>query len=314
MAASIPQFGSTIDPVRVSSQQLVALAHAGESLPLQAMRARAAQSGLYLSAFRGRGMEFDEARPYQPGDDVRTLDWKVTARTGRAHTKQFREERERPVLLWLDLRRPMFFATRGCFKAVIASHAAALLGWSASAHRDRLGGLIFSETDHKELKPQRGKTGVLRFIQTLCRHPAWQATQKSDDAIPLSNSMLRLMNVAHPGSLIFLLSDFRGFDQRTEQHLGQIARHNDVVMIHISDPLEAELPPPGHYRFSDDNNTRTLNTEDQPTREQYQQRFQQHAQALQHYCKKHRVFYLPLLTNDNIVNRLQTGLGLKKYK
>jgi uncharacterized protein (DUF58 family) len=274
------------------------------------VRARAAQAGLYLSAFKGRGMEFDESRPYQPGDDVRTLDWKVTARTGRAHTKQFREERERPVLLWLDLRRPMFFATQGCFKSVIASHAAALLAWSASAHRDRLGGLIFSESVHKELKPQRGKTGVLRFIQTVCRHPAWQDDGHTGETIPLASSMLRLMNVAHPGSLIFLLSDFRGFDDRCEQHLGQISRHNDVVMIHINDPLEAELPPPGRYRFSDGRNSHTLDTEDRKLREQYQQRYQQHADTLQDYCRKHRIFYLPMATNDNMIDRLQTGLGL----
>lgn len=302
------------DPVRVSSQYLIALAHAGESLPLKAMRARAAQSGMVLSAFKGRGMEFDETRPYQPGDDIRTLDWKVTARTGRAHTKLFREERERPVLLWLDLRRAMFFATRGCFKSVVASHAAALLGWSASAHGDRLGGLIFSESVHRELKPQRGKTGVLRYIQTLCKHPAWQHTHHAEEKISLSKPMLRLMNVAYPGSLIFLLSDFRGFDDRTAQHLGQIGRHNDVVMIHINDPIETELPPPGQYRFSDDQRTHTLSTEDAAIREQYRARFQHLAATLRHYCQKHRMFYLPLLTNDNIVDRLQTGLGLKQVK
>jgi uncharacterized protein (DUF58 family) len=311
MTAPHSHIQSGIDPVTISAQQLIALAHAGESLPLHAMRARAAQSGMYLSAFKGRGMEFDESRPYQPGDDVRTLDWKVTARTGRAHTKQFREERERPVLLWLDLRRPMFFATRGCFKSVVASQVAALLGWSTSAHRDRLGGLIFSESVHTELKPQRGKTGVLRFIQTLCRHPAWHATETNKESVPLSTSMLRLMNVAHPGSLIFLISDFRGFDERCQQHLGQIARHNDVIMIHISDPLETELPPPGRYRFSDDKRVRTLDTDDRNMRETYRQRYQQHAQALQRFCLVHRLFYLPLLTNDNIIERLQNGLGLK---
>jgi uncharacterized protein (DUF58 family) len=311
MAATHPIMQSGLDPVMVSAQQLIALAHAGESLPLHAMRARAAQSGMYLSAFKGRGMEFDESRPYQPGDDVRTLDWKVTARTGRAHTKQFREERERPVLLWLDLRKPMFFATRGCFKSVIASQAAALLGWSTSAHRDRLGGLIFSESVHTELKPQRGKTGVLRFIQTLCRHPAWQDAETDRQPVQLGTSMLRLMNVAHPGSLIFLLSDFRGFDERCQQHLGQIARHNDVVMLHISDPLEIELPPAGHYRFSDNRRVFTLDTASANARKSYRQRYQEHAQMLQRFCLMHRLFYLPLLTNDNVISRLQNGLGLK---
>ena len=312
MAAIDIHTQATFSPATVSPAQLIALAHAGESLSLRAMRARAAQSGMYLSAFKGRGMEFDESRPYQPGDDVRTLDWKVTARTGRAHTKLFREERERPVLLWLDLRRSMFFATKVCFKSVIASQAAALLGWGASAHRDRLGGLIFSESIHKELKPQRGKTGVLRYIQTLCKHPAWQNKQDTTAPESIAQPMMRLMNVSYPGSLIFLLSDFRGFDEATEQHLGQISRHNDVVMIHISDPLEAELPPPGQYRFSDGRQTRTLNTENTNIREHYRSRFQDHALRLQKFCEKRGLFYLSLQTHDNVLDRLAVGLGLKQ--
>ncbi|MEO0971915.1 MAG: DUF58 domain-containing protein, partial [Pseudomonadota bacterium] len=110
--------------VRVSSQELVRLRHAAANVPLNAMRIRAAAADTRASPFKGRGMEFEESRPYQPGDDLRSLDWRVMARTGKPYTKLFREERERPVLVWVDLRQSMLFATRGAFKAVLAARLA----------------------------------------------------------------------------------------------------------------------------------------------------------------------------------------------
>jgi uncharacterized protein (DUF58 family) len=107
-------------PVRVTLTDLVRLRPAGEAVRLTAPRVRVATVGGHLSPYKGRGVEFDESRPYQPGDDLRTMDWRVTARTGKPHTKVFREERNRPVFVWLDLRRPMLFATRGAFKGVRA--------------------------------------------------------------------------------------------------------------------------------------------------------------------------------------------------
>ena len=140
-------------PVQVTLADLVRLRAAGESLQLTAPRIRVAIEGGHVSPYKGRGVEFDESRPYQPGDDLRTIDWRVTARTGKPHTKVFREERNRPVFVWLDLRRPMLFATRGAFKGVRAAEIAALVAWSAVANGDRLGGLVFSETEHHEQRP-----------------------------------------------------------------------------------------------------------------------------------------------------------------
>ena len=161
------------DIVRVKQSTLIKSYSAAKNLPLNSNGIKARLSGNYLSAFKGRGMEFDEARPYQPGDDIRSIDWRVTARTGKTHTKLYREERERPVLLWVDYRRSMFFGTQNYFKSVLAAKTAALLAWSAAQHGDRLGGLIFSENIHQELRPQRGKAGTLHFIKKLCEHPAW---------------------------------------------------------------------------------------------------------------------------------------------
>ena len=155
------------DLVSISSKTLIGLRHIARSIPLNAGKIRALQTGQYQSPFKGRGMEFDEARLYQAGDDVRSIDWRVTARTGKPHTKLYREERERAVILCVDYRAPMFFATRGAFKSVIAAKLAGILSWSASHNGDRLGGLIFSETTHQEIRPQRGKLAVLHYLQQL---------------------------------------------------------------------------------------------------------------------------------------------------
>ena len=137
--------------VSIDSQELIALRHYATTISLKSKRNTASQSGAYLSPFKGRGMEFDEARPYQPGDDIRSIDWRVTARTGKPHTKMFGEERERAVVVCLDYRAPMFFATRGAFKSVIASKMAALLAWASEHHGDRVqvgcGGALRADVD-----------------------------------------------------------------------------------------------------------------------------------------------------------------------
>ncbi len=303
--------------VRVSLPALLALHHAAESLPLKPGRIRSLDTGAYQSAFKGRGMEFDEVRPYMPGDDARTLDWRVTARTGKPHTKLFREERERAVLLWVDLRSPMFFATRGAFKAVRAAQAAALLAWSATHQGDRLGALIFNEDTHIELRPKRGKAALLHTLKNLAEPALWQmrthahASQSHRGAAVLETSLSRLRRVAQPGSLIVLLSDFSGLDAQATGHLAQLARHNDLIVANIHDPLEAELPPPGRYRISDGAGELVMETAGRDQRTQYQLRFAQRQEQLRQLCQRHRINLLQLGTADAPLRALQRGLGVR---
>ena len=297
----------------ISQQSLIQLRHDAGKLPLHSSKVHARQGGAYMSSFKGRGMEFDESRLYMPGDDIRNMDWRVTARTGEPHTKVFREERERPVLIWLDLNRSMFFATRGCFKSVTAARAAALLAWSTSAHNDRLGSLIFAGNDHIELKPRRGKSAVLDLIGRTCKHPAWKNTHNIA-ASNTGHAMSRLRKVTRPGSLIFLISDFRDLDPQAESHLINVARHNDVVLIQVYDPIEVELPPAGSYKVSDGSNDLQLNTADKKLRQQYRQRFDQRQAGLAKLCRQHRMYLLPISTQDDVLSSLQQGLGIPASK
>jgi len=220
-------------------------------------------------------MEFDESRLYQPGDDIRSIDWRVTARSGHTHTKVYREERERPVLLWVDLQQSMFFGTRNYYKSVLAARLAALLAWSSVMHGDRLGGLVFSEQEHFESRPKRGNAAVLHFIQKLAGHEAW--SHKPGFKPPEENNgflaLNRLRQVTRPGSLIVLISDFRFLDNGCRIHLAQLARHNDVVLLFTHDPLEQALPPSGYYRLTDGSQKLAVDSAHQANRDQYSQRF-----------------------------------------
>lgn len=203
---------------------------------------RSAQSklaGSYLARSKGRGMEFDEVRHYQAGDDVRAIDWRVTARTGRAHTKLFREERERPVFILTDLSEPMRFGSTLLLKSVQAAHLAALLGWHCKAQGDKLGGLVFSEQQHRLLKPLGRSTGVLRYLQALVDVHQQQAQQQG---MTLASALAELRRVLRPGSLLYILSDFTHLDDDALRHLQVLKQHNEIHCCQLSDPLELQLP------------------------------------------------------------------------
>jgi uncharacterized protein (DUF58 family) len=274
-------------PVQVTLADLVRLRSAGESLKLTAPRIRVAIEGGHVSPYKGRGVEFDESRPYQPGDDLRTMDWRVTARTGKPYTKVFREERNRPVFIWLDLRRPMLFATRGAFKAVRAAEVAGLVAWSAVANGDRLGGLVFSETEHHEQRPALGARSALRLLQTVSTPSFWSppATAEALET-DAERALQRLTRVARPGSLIFLVSDFRRLGADYERRLLELAAHCDLVLAHCYDAVEVELPPPGRYRIQSVGRSFSIETSNEATRRRYRERFAARRAALEALCRR----------------------------
>ena len=299
-------------PVSVSQAGLIRLNGPARAIALDVLRVKSLQTGAYVSHFRGRGMEFDESRPYQPGDDPRSIDWRVTARSTTAYTKLFREERERPVLVMVDLRASMHFATRGCFKSVNASRAAALLAWSAHHRGDRLGGLIFGDTKHRELKPKLGRQAALRFVHQLADHPDWQTRERADgdDGEPqLTQAMSALRHVARPGSLVVILSDFQGFSRAAQAYLSSVARHNEVLALFLNDPIERELSPPGRYRLVAGDEEMAIDTFTKGARQDYANAFEARSHELEVFCHRYGVHLLPLSTEDDPVATLQTALG-----
>ncbi len=301
-------------PVSVSQAGLIRLSGPARAIALDVLRVNSAQTGAYVSHFRGRGMEFDESRPYQPGDDPRSIDWRVTARSTTAYTKLFREERERPVLIAVDLTSGMHFATRGCFKSVNASRAGALLAWSAHHRGDRLGGIIFGDTAHRELKPRLGRQAALRFVHELSGHPGWgqQASDAASATEAVTQAMSALRRVARPGSLVVVISDFTGFTRAAQSYLASVARHNEVLAVFMTDPLERQLPPPGRYRLVSRDDELAIDTFASAARRDYQAAFDKRARELEAFCQRYGVHLMPMSTDDDPVSVLQTALGRRR--
>ena len=301
------------DIIRVKLSTLIGLNRDAGGLPLFSNAVKAQMAGGHLSALRGRGMEYHESRPYQAGDDIRSIDWRVTARSGQTHTKIYREERERPVLLWLDLTRSMFFGTQVCFKSVLASKLAALLAWSSVQHGDRLGYLVFSEQQHVEYRPTRGRRAALQFIQQLAAHSAWDMADANGSEHKAGlHALVRLRQVTRPGSLLILLSDFRFLDDDCRGQLVELARHNDVVMIHTYDPLECVLPPPGRYRITDGVASIDLDTSNPDVRARYRERYDQQQRAFRRLCSELGLYQIDIATDADMVAELKAGLGLQQ--
>jgi uncharacterized protein (DUF58 family) len=208
--------------------------------------ARAQLLGAHRGVHRGRGLEFEEVRPYVAGDDARSIDWRVSARRGRLHTKLFREERERPVWLLVDLQPGMFFASRTQLKSALAVRTAALLAWVASHAGDRVGAVIANGAETVCLPPRARQAGVLTIINTLL------ALQPQKPAAPrpaaLTAALGMLAPLVHPGSLVRAISDFAVLDAGAEIAWSALAAHAECRLFWITDPLEQQGLPTGRFR------------------------------------------------------------------
>jgi len=292
--------------VTVSLDELIGLREEARRLDIAPRgKVLATRSGGHLSRFRGRGMEFDESRPYVPGDDPRSMDWRVTARTGKTHVKRYREERERPVWLLVDLGVNMRFGTRTAFKSVVAARAAALLAWAAAEQGDRVGGLVYDETRHLQRQPAPRTRGVLPLLNALAQQPLSAAERGYRDTDAAAEHLTRLVR---PGSLVFLLSDFHDAPTDGSTWLARLAAHSEVVLIQVVDPLEMAPPPAGRYPVSDGVRQTLFDTTSAARRSAYQRQFAERAQHLDALARRHRAHLLRLRTDAPVGPALAQGL------
>ena len=206
----------------------------------------------------------------------------------------------------------MHFATQGSFKSVIASRVAALISWAAHHRGDRLGGLIFGDSTHRELKPKLGRQAALRYVHELVNHPDWKSSERrpaNDEEQPLAQAMAALRRVARPGSLVVVISDFVGFSRSAQAYLAGVARHNEVLAVFISDPLEHDLPPPGRYRLVSFDAELAIDTFARTARRDYEHAFEERHHALENFCQRYGIHLLAMSTKDDPVVCMQTALG-----
>ena len=295
----------------------------GSHLP---SRSPTAGGGARRARRRGRGVDFEEVRGYQPGDDVRAIDWRVTARTGKPHTKVFREERERPVISVIDLRQSMAFGSRVRFKSVAAVELAALIAWRALDAGDRSGGVIATDRGIQLHRPQRSRSAVLRLLgdlatasQQLLSQPTTTATttttatatalqvatrSAAGDAVTLGQLLQSAARIARPGSLCIIASDFHDLDANCDTALRTLARHCDVVCALVFDPIEAELPATGRYALQIGATRRVLDASSAQTRAAHRARFSAHRQTLVDLCHGLRITVTMLSTNESALGIL----------
>lgn len=232
-------------------------------------RSADADAGPRHSPFRGRGMDYAESRLYAPGDDVRHIDWRVTARSGKAHTKLYQTERDRITALVVDTSPAMDFGTRGCFKRVQSARLAALLAWYAEADGDRLCAAASGPRPNL-VPPARSRRGVLRVLAALVEGAGATAGRSPQ---PLAETLDRLGRVLRPGSHVLLLVDHRSLDEAALRALGRLRMHNDLIAAILADPIELAPPPPARYPVAVDGARAILGLDSPAARHAWQARF-----------------------------------------
>lgn len=267
-------------------------------------------AGEYHSVFKGSGIEFAEVREYTPGDDVRTIDWRVTARTQEPHTKLFHEERERPIYIVVEQSPRLFFGSGRLFKSVLAAQAASLIGWAALSHNDRVGGLVFGD-ERQEIKPRRSKQSLLQLLDRVTRANNRLQPDNPIDPDAFSMALRRAREVLRPGSLSVILCDERTLTDAAEQQLSLLARHVDLLLLPLFDPLDHALPAAGLLRFSEGNARLELDTQDADLRQRYREQGEARSARWQRLADRLRVPLMPLDTQHDLVEQLREHLSVR---
>ncbi len=276
--------------------------------------ANSALSGKNASKLRGRGLNFEELRHYRPGDDIRSMDWKVTQRTGKPHIKVFTEERDRNVYLAIDQRMTMFFGSSNKMKSVIAAELAALISWQISDSGDRIGAIIYNDRQTKVIPAKRGRQHVVNLLSEVLKKNHELSLDNNyphhiDDNESYNKMLATLNKVSHHNSLIILIGDGHGFNDKSTNFIKQLRQHNEVIACHISDPLELKLPKMSQMIVSDGRRQIQFSSDNKSFQQNYQTEI---ARQLESYVKAAKKYRIPLIEIDTIApveQQLRKALG-----
>jgi len=296
----------------VSIRDLVGLRRQGRDLsflPRQPVHSQLA--GVHASRLRGRGLDFHELRAYVPGDDVRDIDWKVTARTRRPYTRIYSEERNHPALLLIDQRVNMFFGSQLNMKSVTAAHAAALVLWRILAQGDQPGAIVFNDDEQIEIRPARSEMramSILRAIEKMNRSLRANDGRRSVPA-QLNRILRHADRLATHDHLVVLISDLDGLDEETRPLLNQITQHNDVIVLLVNDPLERDLPEAALLVVSDGELQLEIDARLPSLRREFSQAFHATVETGRKELHKRNVPMLPISTEAPVAGQLSALLG-----
>lgn len=243
--ADTPNSGHALDPrIHVDAAHLRSLTGLARAISFRPSQpARSILNGQHASKLKGRGLNFEELRHYSVGDDIRTIDWKVTARAGEPYVRVYTEERDRPVMVLVDQRMSMFFGSVMNMKSVTAAEAAAISAFRVKAMGDRIGGIVFNDTDMVEVRPKASQRALNQFISVLAgANCALNADLPATKPMSLNTPLRAATRIAKTGGLVMMISDFDGMDDETEKLLRTLSRNNDLILFSVRDPMSHELP------------------------------------------------------------------------
>jgi uncharacterized protein (DUF58 family) len=298
--------------VYVDLDDLVRLRHRATSfsfLPRQPVHSLL--SGRHASRIRGRGLNFEEIRGYLPGDDVRSIDWKVTARTLSPHVRVFTEERDRPVMLVVDQRLAMFYGSRMNMKSVTAAELAAAGAWRVVDAGDRVGAVVFDDSGFEQVRPHRSRDAVMRILQGLVeKNRALRAdAELSADPSMLNRVLEDVSRVAGHDYLVVIISDFDGAEAETTRIVTKLAQHNDVLAIPVYDPTSTELPESGRITVTDGELQIELDMEDSSTRKRLIEMADQRLSSVMAWQSELAVPVMPISTGRDSLDQVQELIG-----
>lgn len=298
-----PQSLPLLTGAYVDLAELLRLRYSNMGSKLRRHQANANQNGTRLSKARGRGVDFAEVRSYQPGDDIRTIDWRVTARKNSPHTKVFREEKERPTLVVIDQTHTMFFGSQLRLKSVAAAHAGAIAAWNALAQNDRVGGFVMNLSRGSLHPPKHSATAVARLLNAVAEdNAALNRSCYRPSVDQLASQLRSVRRNVRSNYRIYIISDFLPSADFWHDSLRSLAQQNDVTALRIYDPLERELPADNYYTVTDGTEQQRFDGNNPELRTQYQQRFDGWSQDLQQALTSCGVRYATLATNDPNLN------------
>jgi uncharacterized protein (DUF58 family) len=286
---------------------LIALKNRKSKLTLSSVRSvKSTVPGNHHSPFRGQGLEFDSVREYVPGDDIRNIDWRVTARTGSPHLKLFKEERERHMIICVDMNAAMRFGTRKTFKSVQAARSAALLGWQGIAQHNCISACLFGDVPKgiQFFEPKRTHTSFCSMLKMLSSPP------EESHSISMDMALQYISKASHTGSLIYLISDFMdlGNSPQHEAILSRLNKRCDVVFISVNDQADKRLYPMGTIRLCSHGEKTYVNTDSFAGREAYANQWHKNRNELYEIAAKFKIPLLELTTESDIHRDLLIGL------
>ena len=303
---------SANDDIYTNLHALVRLRYGSEGfnyLPRQPVRSML--SGRRRSRLRGRGLDFDELRHYRPGDDIRTMDWRVTNRTGKPHVRVYTEERDRPVIAVVDQRLPMFFGSQKKMKSVVAAEVAALTAWRVLAVGDRIGAILFNDSHTLEARPTRNERKVMGWLGdlTVMNNDLSVAPNRSSNPQGLAQALQLLERSIGHDYLVVLISDFYGWDENTIKTIRRISQHNDIICSLVFDPLERDISNANSLVVSDGKFQLEIDPARQGLGEKFEASFQSSVALVQKELKRHQIPVLPVNTSSPVTEQVREKLG-----